>query len=81
MAGAALIAFHVLFTLVFRKWRVGWGATREELRKSLPGDDLIPDPKWQYTHAVTIHASAAQVWPWVVQIGQGRVGFYSYELL
>lgn len=41
----------------------------------------MPHPKWGWTHAVTIRASAAEVWPWLVQMGQGRGGFYSYESL
>jgi hypothetical protein len=41
----------------------------------------VPQSKGGYTHAVTIHALASKVWPWVVQIGQGRGGYYSYELL
>jgi hypothetical protein len=41
----------------------------------------VPQPKWQYTHAVTIHAPVQKVWPWLVQIGQGRGGWYSYTLL
>jgi len=47
----------------------------------LPGDDLVAYPKGDYTHAITIRASAAEIWPWLVQLGQGRGGFYSYEWL
>jgi hypothetical protein len=43
----------------------------------LPGDDLVPAPVVQTTHAVTIGAPPGQVWPWLVQTGQGRAGFYS----
>ena len=43
----------------------------------LPGDDLVPSPVVQTTHAVTINAAPRQVWPWLVQTGQGRAGFYS----
>ena len=70
-----------LLTPFLRHWRTRWGATDDEVNRSWPGDDLVPHPKWQWTHAVTIRAPAPQVWPWVVQIGQGRGGFYSYELL
>src|ERR1035441_296489 len=44
---------------------------------SLPGDELVADPLLQTTHGVTIDAPPQQVWPWLVQIGQGRAGFYS----
>ena len=45
------------------------------------GDELVPQPKWSYTQAITIRAPAEQVWPWLAQMGQGRGGFYSYEWL
>lgn len=80
LVGAAFIVFAIL-TPFLRSRRVRWGTTKEELERTYPGDELIPHPKWEYTHAVTIHAPAADVWPWVVQIGQGRGGFYSYEWL
>jgi hypothetical protein len=57
------------------------GASDEEVRRPLPGDDLVPEPAAQSTRAVTIHAPAAEVWKWLVQIGQGRGGFYSYDWL
>jgi hypothetical protein len=76
--GAARIA-GALLTPMLRARRSRWGAIDAELARAYPGDDLVPNPKWGWTHAVTIHAPAAEVWPWVVQIGQGRGGFYSYE--
>lgn len=44
---------------------------------ALPGDDLVPAPVLQTTRAVMIDAPPQQVWPWLVQVGQGRAGFYS----
>lgn len=58
-----------------------WGARPGEPDPSSPGEDLIPNPNWGYTHAVTIAATTEEVWPWIMQIGQGRGGFYSFELL
>ncbi len=58
-----------------------WGTTEDEVGKAWPGDDLVSQPKGEYMHAITINAPAASVWPWLVQIGQGRGGFYSYEFL
>jgi hypothetical protein len=55
-----------------------WGATEAEVRRALPGDELLPNPKFSATHAITIHAPVLEVWPWLAQIGQGRGGFYSY---
>ncbi len=57
------------------------GATDAELARQLPGDDLVADPKLGYTRAITIDAPVESVWPWLVQHGQGRGGFYSYDAL
>ena len=79
LGGALLIAFHLLATRPLRRWRTTWGATAGELAAQYPGDDLIPTPDWGFTRAVTVDAPPERVWPWIVQIGQGRGGFYSYE--
>lgn len=60
--------------------REGWGASMREARLALPGDELIPGAT-QITRAVTIEAPAADVWPWIVQLGGDRGGFYSYDWL
>lgn len=73
--GAAGVAAYIY---VLRPWHLRWGATDEEVERSLPGDELVPQPKINATHAVTIFAPAEKVWPWIAQIGQGRGGFYSY---
>ncbi len=53
-----------------------WGATADEVRAFWSGDDLLPRPLVSATHAVTIQASPEKVWPWLVQIGQGRGGLH-----
>jgi hypothetical protein len=58
-----------------------WRATPEERRAKLPGDELIWDAGTSTTHAITIHAPAVDVWPWLVQMGCDRAGFYSYDRL
>jgi hypothetical protein len=80
IAGAFLIA-AALLTPFLRSWRTKWGATDAEVHRSLPGDELVPHPKWGYAYAITIRASAVDVWPWLVQMGQDRGGMYSYEWL
>jgi len=80
LVGAAAIGIALL-TPFLRSRRVRWGATDAEVQRTFPGDDLVPHPKGEYTHAITIHTPATEVWSWLVQIGQGRGGFYSYELL
>jgi hypothetical protein len=58
-----------------------WGATAEECAATYPGDDLIPGPAGTTTRAVTVAAPAREVWRWLVQMGQGRGGMYSYDTL
>jgi hypothetical protein len=70
-----------LLTPFLNDRRRRWGATEDEARIAWPGDDLVPRPKGEYLHAIIINAPAAAVWPWLVQMGQGRGGFYSYEFL
>ena len=55
------------------------GATRAEGRATLPGDELVPSPRWQSTRAITIDAPPDAVWPWVVQMGfpSHRAGWYT----
>jgi hypothetical protein len=70
-----------LYLMVIRPWHLKWGATLAEVERQLPGDEFIPKPKINATHALTIQASIDRVWPWIAQIGQGRGGFYSYEFI
>jgi hypothetical protein len=58
-----------------------WGATKAESSRQLPGDELVPEPATSVTRAVSIDAPAAEVWRWLVQIGQDRGGMYSYDWL
>lgn len=58
-----------------------WGASLDEVEAELPGDDLCPDAAGQVTRAISIDASPADVWPWLLQIGADRGGFYSYDWL
>jgi hypothetical protein len=51
----------------------------DEARIPLPGDELVPDAKLRWTHGVTIRARPADVWPWLVQMGCRRAGWYSYD--
>lgn len=76
--GAVRIA-GALVARPLRKKRTTWGATETEITATYPGDELVPQPKWGYTHAVDVAAPPEQVWPWLVQLGQGRGGFYSYQ--
>ncbi len=80
MEGITII-FGCYLTLFLKPFRDRWGLSKEETKRSFPGDEFVEEPKSQFTHAIKINASAQQVWPWIAQIGQGRGGFYSYEAL
>ena len=79
MAGPAVLALAG-YDRVVRPWLRSWGATGQERRATLPGDHLVRG-RYQSTHALTIGASPAEVWPWIVQLGYGRGGWYSYDRL
>lgn len=64
-----------VYGLLHPAWRRS-GATESEARETLPGDDLVPDPNWYATRAITIDACPADVWPWLTQMGYGRGGWY-----
>lgn len=69
-----------LFAPLYRHWHLRWGATDAEIAAPMPGDELVPDPSFDTTRAITINAPPEDVWPWLVQLGYGRAGFYSYDL-
>lgn len=75
------ISIACYLTWFLRPLRDRWGLAKNEVNITLPGDELIPEPKSKFTHAIQINAPAKYVWPWVAQIGYGRGGFYSYEAL
>jgi len=75
MAGLPILYFGAL-----RPRLLGWGASNQERRRALPGDDLVV-ARWQTTRGIDIAAPAGDVWPWLVQMGYGRGGWYSYDWL
>ncbi len=66
---------------LYRRWHIRWGATDEEVRGPMPGDDIVPKASFNATRAITIDAPPEKVWPWIVQMGYRRAGFYTYDLL
>ena len=80
---ASVIADLPLFLTapLYRHWHLRWGATTHELAATLPGDELLPRAQFRSTRALTIDAPPVDVWPWLVQVGCLRGGFYSDDLL
>ena len=66
---------------LMRSRHLRWGATDDEVAATLLGDDRQPQPDYVSTRALTIAAPPERVWPWLVQVGRGRAGFYSDDLL
>lgn len=77
---AAGVAFPGVYAVTVRPWLQHWGSTEEERRRRYPGDG-VHSPLFTVTRAVTVHAPAAEVWRWLVQIGEDKGGFYSYDFL
>lgn len=67
--------------LAGRRRLLHWGASPREVAAGLPGDDLVPEPDLVATRAITVRTRPGDVWPWVVQLGQNRGGFYTYDRL
>jgi hypothetical protein len=79
--GLALMVPTVVGAPLLRRLYNRWGTTKGELATAMPGDELIARPDLTSTRAITIDSPPDEVWRWLVQIGQGRGGFYSYDLL
>jgi len=80
-AVVAVGGFTTLYFMAGRRWQLNWGATEDEQRATLPGDELCDQVDLTATRAISIRCAADHVWPWIAQIGQGRGGMYSYDAL
>ena len=77
----SLLLLVFVYLVFVRPWQLRWGATDTELKRSMPGDEIVDKPSFNATRAVTIHASSQNIYPWIVQMGVSRAGWYSYDLL
>lgn len=75
------LLIYVALVLALRPWDSRWGTTDAEFAMPLPGDQIVPVAYYRIDHAITINAPVEAVWPWLIQIGQDRGGFYSYSNL
>jgi hypothetical protein len=74
---AAVLFIYILWA---RPHQLRWGATDDEMRRSMPGDELAAAPGILATRAVTIQGTPEQIWPWLMQMGYGRAGLYGFDL-
>lgn len=83
LLGALLTAGGVagLYNWVGRPVMYNWGATDDEIKAELPGDELVQPGAVRTTRGITVAAPPAAIWPWLAQIGEDRAGFYSYDWL
>ena len=79
--GALCMAAMIVLHPVLRRWHLRWGCNDAEVAMPLPGDDLPQEVHLDATHAITIERPPSEIWPWIVQIGANRGGFYSYDFL
>jgi hypothetical protein len=78
-AAASAAAIDWLYRKHVRDWVLAWGATAEEAARPLPGDDLLDPADLVATRAIQIDAPPSAIWPWLVQMGPGRAGAYTYD--
>jgi hypothetical protein len=68
-----------VYLKLVRPWTMRWGAIDEEVARPLPGDQLVGRPGFKATRAITIEARPEHIWPWLVQLGSGRAGWYAID--
>jgi len=78
-AGLGFALLAASYPLLWRDRCLTWGATPDEVASNLRGDELLPDADLVTTKAIAIHAPPDRVWPWLVQMGSGRAGTYTYD--
>jgi hypothetical protein len=76
---AALAAGLGIYPVFFRRQCLTWGARPDEVSRKLPGDELLPGAGTVATRTITIDAPPPAIWPWLVQMGSGRGGVYTYD--
>ncbi|UCE24665.1 MAG: SRPBCC family protein [Candidatus Zixiibacteriota bacterium] len=76
-----LAVLIVLYFACLRDMQMTWGATDEDVNRPMMGDELLANPEMNATRAVEINATPEEIWPWMVQIGYGKAGFYGFDNL
>jgi len=78
---ALLVLLDAIYLLAIRPSQLRWGATADEVARSMPGDDLVSSPTFCATRGISIQGRPEDIWPWLAQMGYGRAGFYGYDLI
>ena len=78
---SGIVAAALAYVALIRPRIKTWGFDQLEAEKQFPGDELVTDPTSVETRGITIEDTPDKVWPWLVQMGYGRAGWYSYEPL
>jgi hypothetical protein len=74
-----LVGMVLIYLLILRPWHLNWGATKQEVMLSLPGDSVVHKPDFNATRGITIHSTPGLIWRWIIQIGSKRAGWYSID--
>lgn len=81
LLGTAIGTVAAITVTRARRWWHSWGIDPDETTRALPGDDIVTDAIGGETRGITIDAPPDAVWPWLLQMGYGRAGWYSYDQL
>lgn len=82
LATLALLGLVMTLYLLFaRPYQLSWGVSEAEIDRAMPGDALEPNPTFLSTRAITIQGTPEEIWPWLLQMGYGRAGYYGYDLI
>ncbi len=81
LIGTAIGTITAIAVTQARRWWHSWGVDPDETTRALPGDDIVADAVGGETRGITIDAPPEAVWPWLLQMGYGRAGWYSYDQL
>ena len=79
LGAAAVAGGAFVYRQIVHPWWRTWGVDERDVTRGLPGDDLVPDAPTVDTRSIEIDAPPSDVWPWLVQMGYGRAGWYSYD--
>jgi hypothetical protein len=76
-----IILLAGIYLLWFRPWQLRWGARDEEIVREMPGDTIVKQATFDATRGVSVKATPEEIYPWIVQMGVSRAGWYSYDIL